>query len=190
LLPSEPQPIIRDVQVQEAKDFLVQQTAKQALLDGIPLSDLEKRMMYFTESEDAVEDPIALNAEFDSQFDAPEYETKVGELLHHAYARLKKEKSPLVQNWREALACLGKGDHYLSVLWGYEPDNLKGRPRFDQLKLFGAGLAIACIALFVGFIADRYFPNFFRDPIGGRVLYYGLAFLAIAFGYYLKARRI
>lgn len=67
---------------------------------------------------------------------------------------------------------------------------MKERPRFDQLKLFGAGLAIACIALFVGFIADRYFPNFFRDPIGGRVLYYGLAFLAIAFGYYLKARRI
>jgi len=36
--------------VREAKDFLVQQTAEQAALENVPLSDLEKRMMYFTES--------------------------------------------------------------------------------------------------------------------------------------------
>jgi len=35
--------------VREAKDFLVHQTAEQAALDSIPLSDLERRMMYFTE---------------------------------------------------------------------------------------------------------------------------------------------
>ena len=38
------------MQVREAKDFLVQQTAEQAQLEGVPLSELEKRMMYFTES--------------------------------------------------------------------------------------------------------------------------------------------
>ena len=34
----------------EAKDFV--QNAEQAALDSVPLSDLEKRMMHFTESDD------------------------------------------------------------------------------------------------------------------------------------------
>jgi hypothetical protein len=33
------------MQVAQAKDFLVRQTAEQARLEGVPLSDLEKRMM-------------------------------------------------------------------------------------------------------------------------------------------------
>jgi hypothetical protein len=37
------------MRVREAEDFLVAQTAEQAALEGVPLSDLEKRMMYFTE---------------------------------------------------------------------------------------------------------------------------------------------
>jgi len=31
------------MQVREAKDFLVQETAKQASLEGVPVSELEKR---------------------------------------------------------------------------------------------------------------------------------------------------
>ncbi len=57
--------------VNEAKEFLVRQTLEQARLEGVPFSDLEKRMMYFTEGKNAVEDPIALNEEFEAQ-----YETK------------------------------------------------------------------------------------------------------------------
>ena len=37
------------MQVREAKDFLVQQMAEQAQMEGVPLSELEKRMIYFTE---------------------------------------------------------------------------------------------------------------------------------------------
>jgi len=36
------------MQKAQAKDFLVRQTAEQALLDGLPLSDLEKRMLCCT----------------------------------------------------------------------------------------------------------------------------------------------
>ena len=39
--------------VREAKDFLVDQAAQQAAIDGVPLSDLEKRTMYFTEWDDS-----------------------------------------------------------------------------------------------------------------------------------------
>jgi hypothetical protein len=48
-------------QVSKAKDFLVEQAAVQAALDGVTLTDLEKRMMYFSEGPDATEDPTELN---------------------------------------------------------------------------------------------------------------------------------
>jgi hypothetical protein len=52
--------------VREAKDFLVHQTAEQGALDSVRLSDLEKRTMYFTDSDDSCEDPIALNEGIES----------------------------------------------------------------------------------------------------------------------------
>jgi hypothetical protein len=55
----------------QAEDFLVQQAAEQASLEAVPLSDLEKRMMYFTESDaSSCEYPIELNDEFEAQYDA------------------------------------------------------------------------------------------------------------------------
>jgi hypothetical protein len=41
----------------EAKDLLVQQTAEQAAVDNVPLSNIEKRMRYFTETGECPEDP-------------------------------------------------------------------------------------------------------------------------------------
>ena len=79
------------MQVREAKDFLVQQTAEQAQLEGVPFSDLERRMMYFTEIEEMPEDPIKLNEEFEAEYDSDEYEAKISGLLHRASARVKKE---------------------------------------------------------------------------------------------------
>jgi hypothetical protein len=111
-------PTIRAMQVREAKDFLVTQTAEQAALEGVPLSDLEKRMMYFTEGPDAVEDPVKLNDEFEAQYDSEEYESKVSRLLHRAYLRAKKEDAQRVESWKDAIRVLRKGDHYILVLWG------------------------------------------------------------------------
>jgi hypothetical protein len=82
----------------EAKDFLVAQTAEQAALEGVPLSDLEKRMMYFTESSYVPEDPIKLNDEFEAEYDSDEYEAKISKLLHHAYQRLRKENDAARKN--------------------------------------------------------------------------------------------
>lgn len=73
------------MRVLEAKDFLVQQTAEQAALENVPLSDLEKRTMYFTEVDECPEDPIALNEAFEAKYDSDEYEAKVSKLMHHAY---------------------------------------------------------------------------------------------------------
>jgi hypothetical protein len=100
----------------QAIDFLVTQAAQQAALEGVPLSDLEKRMMYFTEGTDRVEDPVQLNAEFEADYDTTEYETKISKLLKHAHQRLTKEDSKLTLQWNEAVSCLERGDYYILIL--------------------------------------------------------------------------
>jgi hypothetical protein len=87
-------PTIPRMNVREGKDFLVDQAAQQAAIDGVPLSDLEKRTMYFTEWDDSGGDPIALKDEFEAQYNAEEYEPKIAELMRHAQARLKKRTPP------------------------------------------------------------------------------------------------
>jgi hypothetical protein len=74
------------------------------------------RMMYFTETDQATEDPVELNAAFEAEYDTAEYEKKISSLLNHAYARLKNENTSSVNTWNEAVAELRKGDHYLLVL--------------------------------------------------------------------------
>jgi hypothetical protein len=109
------------MKVREAKDFLVAQTAEQAASGGVPLSDVEKRMMYFTESGYVPEDPIKLNEEFEAEYDSDEYEVKISRLLHHAYQHLRKENDAARKNWDLAIKCLRRGDHYLLVMWDMSP---------------------------------------------------------------------
>jgi hypothetical protein len=145
LLPEELKTTIRAMGVREAKDFLVAQTAEQAALEGVPLSDLEKRMMYFTESAEAVEDSVKLHEEFEAHYDSDEYESKIAKLLHHAHARAKKENPEKARLWSDAIRTLNKGDHYLLVLWNLQ--SAEERPPYDSLKLLAAAILIVSTLL-------------------------------------------
>ena len=104
----------------QAKDYLVQQVTEQANLEGLPLSDLEKRMMYFTESDpSSCDDPFALNDEFEAQYDTDEYEAKISGLLERANTSLQDGNA--TDPWDEAVAELRRGDHYLLVLLNDKP---------------------------------------------------------------------
>lgn len=104
--------------VRQAKDFLVNQTAQQAAIDGVPLSELEKRMMYFSESDPTCEDPIALNDEFEAQYSSEEYEPKISGLLKRAHRRIRNESPETRRKWDNAVRTLRKGDHYIVVMLG------------------------------------------------------------------------
>jgi hypothetical protein len=131
------------MKVREAKDFLVQQTAEQAAIEKLPFSDLEKRMMYFTEGKDATEDPTTLNDEFEAQYDSAKYEKKISRLMHHAYKRLRKEGSSALRTWDDAIRRLKRGDHYLIVLWGE-------RPGSHTTELIGLGIGLFILAALYG----------------------------------------
>ena len=129
-------PTIRVIRVREAKDFLVAQTAEQAVLEDMPLSDLEKRMMYFTEGPGAIEDPATLNEEFEAQYDMAQYEKRISRLMGHAYKRIKNQNPEIVRCWDAAIRALRRGDHYILVLWGHLLKKASLREWFAMAVLF------------------------------------------------------
>jgi hypothetical protein len=143
------------MKTKEAKDFLVQQTTEQATRENMPLSDIEKKMMYFTESDAAsCHNPVELNDEFEAQYDTAEYEAKISRLLHHAYNRLKVEDPERKRNWDQAIRTLRKGDHYVLVLWDL---NLPSEhPTRDFFKLLGVGLLVAVGIAIATLLAVKY----------------------------------
>jgi len=140
------------MRVRESKDFLVHQTAEQAALENVPLSDLEKRMMYFTESGEMPEDPFELNTAFEAEYETAQYETKISGLLRHAHARLKKQDPSLARTWDEAVQELRKGDHYLLVLLDQVPIDSAPRQGFlgwSFWKLLGISILILIIGMVI-----------------------------------------
>ena len=137
--------------VNEAKSFLVQQVAEQAQREGIPLSDLEKRMMQFTESSDAVENPIELNDEFEKHYDTSEFERKIALLLADAYRRLKKETPDTARTWDSCIRKLKKGDHYILVMWSQRSSST-----FGFWKTLGASLLVALAVGLVVVLLDHF----------------------------------
>jgi hypothetical protein len=131
--------------VQQAKDFLVQQTEEQAQLEGVPLAELEKRMMYFTEGPDAIENPITLNEEFEEQFNTSEYEMKIAKLLRHAYKRIKQADEAKASKWEESVKKLKQGDHYLIVLLEMVPAS--NHPKRDFFLQIGIGVLIVFLIM-------------------------------------------
>jgi len=138
----------------QAKDFLAQQAAEQAARENVPLSEIERKMMYFTESDPAsCPNPLEINNEFEAEYETTEYESKMSKLLHHAYKRLKEENPEGNRNWDEAIRTLRKGDHYLLVLWDQPTGE---RPPYDSLKLFGTALLVIAVLLAFFWVADKY----------------------------------
>jgi hypothetical protein len=117
----------------QAKDFLVQQVDEQASLENVPLSSLERRMMYFVENDPtSCDKPLELNEEFEAHYDTPEYEAKMSGLLHRAYKRLKKENPAKIRFWDDSMRLLRRRDHYLPVLWANKPTS--GAPQGNYIR--------------------------------------------------------
>jgi hypothetical protein len=150
-------PTIQPMRIREAKDFLVARTVEQAALEGVSLSNLEKRMMYFTESGFVPEDPIKLNEEFEAEYDSDEYEAKISRLLHNAHRRLRQEDNAAGKNWDLAIRCLRRGDHYLLVMWDLAPSTWT--PVRDSLRLLASALGIIALAFLVFYISQKLEPE-------------------------------
>jgi hypothetical protein len=100
--------------VETSKQFLLAKLLEQATLDGVPVSDVEKRMFLFSETSQNPPDFEAVE-KFDEEYDDEEYEEKITELLKRSFSRDKQNKDAK-DIWKKHLAALKDEDFYGLVM--------------------------------------------------------------------------
>ena len=99
----------------EAKEYLIERILTQAKREEIPLSDLERKMLYFTETAWTLPDMEKVSSEFDEQYDQDEYEAKIAALVRGIERDLARNSDDKA-SWDNAVKTLSTEDHYLLVL--------------------------------------------------------------------------
>ena len=100
----------------QAKRFFVDRIVAQAATDGIPLSEAERQMLGFSESDpEYVVDP-ALVDRLEREISDDDYEAKVADLIRRAWKHDVESDPNARETYREALAVLNESDHYILIM--------------------------------------------------------------------------
>jgi hypothetical protein len=150
--------------VREAKDYLAGRIAEQAQREGVPLSEVERQMLYFSETGWTLPNMMEINAEFERDYDDGEYERKIGGLVQNIEARDKAESSHDQDLWDQAVEKLSRGDHYLTVLVTESPSR-SARPAGDFKRLILTALACLAGLFLCFFVLERMFGPGWRDKL-------------------------
>jgi hypothetical protein len=136
----------------EAKEFLISRIVSEAQRENVPLSEVERKMLYFTESGWTLPDMTAVYEDFDRDYSQNKYEKKIAKLIRNAAKHDYKESPEEYDAWWSAIRFLKREDHYISVMIGIADL----RPAGDQLRLFGTALAIVVCFMLVLFLSIKY----------------------------------
>jgi hypothetical protein len=151
---------IRFGTIKDAKHFLAERIAAEAKREENPLSEVERKMLYFSETNWTLPDMQAVSEEFDRDCDEDVYERRIAELIRRIEARNHAENPAQEEAWDDAALKLSEGDHYLSVLismaaksersavgHGFIPtlDAPASRPPHDRVKLWVTAFAVAVV---------------------------------------------
>mgnify|MGYP001225730339 CR=1 FL=1 len=130
----------------DAKEFLIAKITGEAQREGIPLSDVERRMLYFSETDWTLPDMAETNDAFERDYDQSTYEQKIGVLAHKFCTEARKTNRDDLDLWKEAVRTLSSEDHYILVL--LRGDGASGdSPVVDRLKLIAVALLITLLAM-------------------------------------------
>src|SRR5215469_18769204 len=98
----------------EAKQFLAGKIYQQSQSAGEPLSDVDRRLLLFSEQDPGSEEGIPEDVLDDTDLD---WEGRMTELLREAWLRDKKNPAER-QQYFDAIERLKAGDHYIQVIAG------------------------------------------------------------------------
>lgn len=134
-----------------AKQFLISRVLDEANLEHVPLSEIERKMLYFTEVHPSSPDIYEVNAEFERSYDSDDYEAKIARLLKSARRRDQQHSVPQEQQWREALNALKNEDHYILVMVGqaFGSGSMKGAGSRMRDFLLYVAIAVGLVLLLV-----------------------------------------
>jgi hypothetical protein len=100
----------------EAKEFVVGRIVAEAEREGVSLSEVERKMLYFSETAWTLPDMMEVNAAFDREYDQEEYEQKIGSLCRSFCEDARTNNPDDFDTWKDAVRVLRKEDHYVLVL--------------------------------------------------------------------------
>jgi hypothetical protein len=100
----------------EAKEFLVSRIVAEAQRENVALSEIERKMLYFTETGWTLPDMMEVSDEFDRQYDQAKYEKKIAHLIRSETKRLRRTNPEEYASWISAARKLKKEDHYISIM--------------------------------------------------------------------------
>jgi len=95
--------------------FVVEKIIEQAAIENIALSEVERKMLLFSESSPTLPDIAQVNEVFDREGDVAEYETKVAGLIRGIQSSLRKNAEAR-HAWDEAMQHLRGEDYYFMVM--------------------------------------------------------------------------
>lgn len=153
--------------IRAAKEYLIGRILVQAGRDGVSLTEVEQKMLYFSETGGSLPGIAKTNEEFERDYDQDEYEEKIAGIIRSLLASATPEEE---ETWDDAVLKLCEGDHYLLVLidaagpvgrarnlrgtlrtWLPSANRSAQRPRGDLLRL--VIVAIFCGAALMALIA-------------------------------------
>lgn len=100
----------------EAKEYLIERIVAEAHREGVVLADIERKMLYFSETGWTLPDMLEVSAQFEQDYDEADYERKIVSLAQKVERQNGAEGGDEQAAWDEAVRKLSEGDHYLLVL--------------------------------------------------------------------------
>ena len=147
----------------EALDYLSGRIAAEAARENVSLSEVERKMLYFSETDWTLPDMADVNAEFGRDYDEDEYERKIAGLVRNIEAPDRNDDREEAVKWNAAVEKLCEGDRYLLVLIDPRLTESKpaGSPPHDILKLWLTAFGIvfglfALVALYQWLLWPRF----------------------------------
>ena len=143
--------------IRDAKEYLIGRILAQADRDGISLSDVERKMLYFSETGWTLPNMMVISEDFDRNYNQDEYEAKIGGVIRHVLDGIAGQRGD--DGWNEAVRRLGSEDHYLLVLIDERRNVAAKRPPGDISRLIVASGLVVAVSLGAMFFVYSHLDN-------------------------------
>jgi hypothetical protein len=136
----------------QAKRFFIHKTIQQAQSENIILTDAEKYMLSWSETEENFKPEQKLLDQFYTETSDEAFEKKIGELLRKAYKDdVNKDKSAK-ESYQKAYVELNKGDNYILIMINSAIGSKLTNKLIDRVLLLLAAIGFIVIVLGVQYI--------------------------------------
>lgn len=140
-----------------AKEFLIHCIVEEAQREGTPLSDIERDMLYFSETCWTLPNILEMNEAFERQYNSADYERKIAQIIHNFKTRAASDDPATLETWNNSVHALESEDHYILVMIGIAAGRMRPLPTQTSgprraLKLLAVGIIAGIAALLIMFV--------------------------------------